>query len=190
MFCPKCAAQNAENVRFCRNCGIELEAVSAALSGRLTLKNNSGCNDEEMSNDPDKLWSIFISKLLTGLAFVLIAIYLTISGTIGGNVWGFWLLIPGAALMASGISSYFKVERIERNAAARLAQTNPMNAALPPQNANNALPPRQTLFANEYAAPVRNTEELFTPPSSVTEGTTRHLNVNTENETINLPNQK
>jgi hypothetical protein len=189
MFCPKCAAQNAENVRFCRSCGIELEAVAAALSGRLSLTRNQGCNDEEMSNDPDKLWNSFVSRSLIGLAFVIIAIYLTVSGTIGGNVWGFWLLIPGATLLGRGISSYFKAKRIERKNA-RFLETNSTNAAIPPQNANAALPPRQTLFANEYAAPVRNTDELYAPPSSVTEGTTRHLNINTEGETFNLPNHK
>jgi hypothetical protein len=191
MFCPKCAAQNAENVRFCRSCGIELEAVSAALTGKLSLKKNKGCNDEEMSNDPDKLWSSFISKTLTGLAFILIAIYLTISNTIGGSVWGFWLLIPGAASLASGISSYFKAERIEQRRA-EIANFSAGNAAFPQSSTENAaLPPRRTLFANDYAAPaVRNTGELLTPPASITENTTTHLKINTEGETINLPNQK
>lgn len=193
MFCPKCGSQNAENVRFCRSCGLELENVSAALTGRLSLQKNNGkkgCDDE--SNDPDKLWNSFISKTLTGLAFILIALYLTISGTIGGNVWGFWLLIPGAASLGGGISSYFKAKRIEQRRA-EIASFSQSNAAFPNSSApaNNALPPRQTLFASEYAAPAaRNTGELLSPPASVTENTTRHLDLNTEGETINLPRQK
>jgi hypothetical protein len=192
MFCPKCGSQNAENVRFCRSCGLELETVNAALTGRLSLQKNDGkkgCDDEQ-SNDPDKLWSSFISKSLTGLAFIVIALYLTFSGAIGGNVWGFWLLIPGAASLASGISSYAKAKRIEQRRA-EIANFSAGNAAIPPfSNANTALPPRQTLFANDYAPPVRNTGELLTPPASVTETTTRHLNIKTEGETFNLPNQK
>lgn len=191
MFCPKCGSQNAESVRFCRSCGIELETVSAALSGRLSLQNSkgrNGCNNEELSNDPDKLWSGFISKTLTGFAFIFIAIYLTATNTIGGSVWGFWLLIPGFGSIASGISSYVKAKRIERRRA-EIANFNATNPAFAPTPAaNGALPPRQTLFANEYAAPaVRNTGELLTPPASVTEGTTRHLNQRTEDETKTLP---
>lgn len=192
MFCPKCGSQNAESVRFCRSCGLELETVSAALTGRLSLQKNNGgknCDDIE-SNDPDKLWSSAIRKTLTGLAFILIAIYLTISGTIGGNVWGFWLLIPGAASLASGISSFMKAKRIEQRRA-EIASFNVANPAFPQSSTSNAaLPPRQTLFANDYAPPVRNTGELRTPPASVTETTTRHLNINTEGETFQLPDQK
>jgi hypothetical protein len=163
------------------------------MTGRLSLqKSGSGksCDDID-SNDPDKLWNSFISKTLTGLAFILIAIYLTISGTIGGNVWGFWLLIPGAASLASGISSHYKWKRIEQRRA-EIANFSAGNAAMPQSSTvNSALPPRQSLFANDYTAPaVRNTGELLTPPASVTETTTRHLNINTEGETFNLPNQK
>ena len=189
MFCPKCGSQNAENLRFCRSCGTELEAVSAAMSGKLTLRNNNSRDDNESSDDSDKLWNSFITKTLTGLAFIFIAIFLTVSGKLGGNVWGFWLLIPGAGALASGISSYAKIKRLEREA--NRVNSNSMNAELPPQAANSALPPRQTVFANDYASPAaRETGELFAPPASVTENTTRHLNINAENETVNLPQQK
>ena len=189
MFCPKCGSQNAENVRFCRSCGTELEAVSAAMSGKLTLRNNNSRDGNEPSDDPDKLWNSFITKTLTGLAFIVIAIFLTVSGKMGGNVWGFWLLIPGAGALASGISSYAKIKRLEREQ--NRVNSNSTNAELPSSAANTALPPRQTLFANDYAAPAaRETGELLTPPASVTEGTTRHLNISAEGETFNLPPQK
>ena len=32
MFCPQCAAQNSDGVKFCRKCGMELEAVALVLS--------------------------------------------------------------------------------------------------------------------------------------------------------------
>src|SRR5215467_5762799 len=35
MYCPKCAAQNSEDVKFCRSCGATLELVALALSGKL-----------------------------------------------------------------------------------------------------------------------------------------------------------
>lgn len=34
MYCPRCAAQNLEDVKFCRACGTNLETVALALSGQ------------------------------------------------------------------------------------------------------------------------------------------------------------
>ncbi len=35
MYCPKCGAQNAEDVKYCRVCGVNLSLVPKALSGEL-----------------------------------------------------------------------------------------------------------------------------------------------------------
>lgn len=34
MYCPRCAAPNIEDAKFCRACGTDLELVSLALAGR------------------------------------------------------------------------------------------------------------------------------------------------------------
>jgi hypothetical protein len=34
MYCPRCATQNLEGVKFCRSCGTNIEAVALALAGR------------------------------------------------------------------------------------------------------------------------------------------------------------
>jgi hypothetical protein len=34
MYCPRCAAQNPDETKFCRACGTNLETVALALSGR------------------------------------------------------------------------------------------------------------------------------------------------------------
>src|SRR5689334_417180 len=31
MYCPQCAAQNADGAKFCRSCGLKLETVALAL---------------------------------------------------------------------------------------------------------------------------------------------------------------
>lgn len=195
MFCPKCGAQGADNQKFCRNCGADLEAVSAALTGTLSL--NKSPLDPKVDywvkrkdrerNDPDHLWEEAIRNFFIGLAFLVAAIALGITGVAGGRFWWFWMLIPAGGLIGTSIANYFRYQRIERRRKELNAAMT--NQALPPQQ-QQSLPPRQTLFANDYAPPARNTGELVMPPSSVTEGTTRHLEINSEGETINLPQQK
>jgi hypothetical protein len=34
LYCPRCAAQNLDDVKFCRACGTNLESVALALSGQ------------------------------------------------------------------------------------------------------------------------------------------------------------
>lgn len=195
MFCPKCGTQAIDGTKFCRSCGSDLETVSAALTGKLVapsqkdLKKSKKDQDQE-SNDPDKLWSSFFRNSMVGVAFIAIALYLTLTNTIGGSVWGFWLLIPGAGSLGGGIASYLKAKRIERtraefNSFAARAGGAPMFPVQP----NSALPPTAANFANLYAPPARNTGELAMPPASVTEGTTRHLSHETENPTALFQSQ-
>ena len=197
MFCPKCGTQAIDGTKFCRSCGADLETVSAALTGKLALPNRNSLKkskkedecEAQDTNDPDKLWTSFIRNTLVGLAFIAIAIYLTLSGTIGGNVWGFWLLIPGAGSIGGGISSYLKAKRIERTRAEFESFAAARNAApMFPAQPNTALPPNNANFTNLYTPPAPNTGELVMPPASVTEGTTRHLSHETENPTALFQN--
>lgn len=43
-YCPKCAAQNAEDAKFCRSCGANISLVSQALSGELLEDRNRQAN--------------------------------------------------------------------------------------------------------------------------------------------------
>ncbi len=197
MFCPKCGAQAIDGTKFCRNCGADLEVVSAALTGKIASPNQKSIKkskkDDECqnSNDPDKLWNSFVRNSMVGLAFIAIALYLTFSGQMGGNVWGFWLLIPGAGSLGGGISSYLKARRIERTRAEFQALAAGRNGAqMFPAQQNSQLPPNRANFADLYAPPAQNTGELVMPPPSVTEGTTRHLAHETENPTALFQNSR
>jgi hypothetical protein len=174
MFCPKCGTENPETGKFCRSCGTDLGNVSDALSGRLPAQ-------KAIVNHKGKPvhWEGALTKLFMGLAFVVVAIALALTGR--GSGWWFWMLIPGFMFVGSGIAQYIQLKRSE-SGDVRFASSERSALHAPPQNA--PLPPSRT----EYVAPAETrykTGELV--PPSVTEGTTRHLEMDSEGETMTLP---
>lgn len=176
MFCPNCGTQNPETGRFCRTCGADSGNVSAALSGN--LPNSPALVDKK--GKPVN-WESAIVKIFTGLAFLIVAAVLGITGIAGGRFWWFWMLIPAFGSLGSGVAHYVQLKKIERQ-----------NNLLAPQNArniissaaqNNALPPLQA----EYVAPDSRYKTGDLVPPSVTDGTTRHLEMDSEGETMTLP---
>lgn len=56
MYCPRCAKQDVDAAKFCRNCGTDLETVALALDGKLVPPAPS-CDDKSLSWDaPNKGW--------------------------------------------------------------------------------------------------------------------------------------
>lgn len=52
MFCPRCAAQNLDDAKFCRTCGTNLETVALALAGgHPPAKGDAG-----LPSDPFERW--------------------------------------------------------------------------------------------------------------------------------------
>ena len=104
-----------------------------------------------------------------GVAFIFVA-FAVRSWAPAGNIWWFWMLIPAASMIADGVSTYIRLAENKK----RLAPPTyaPAQSAFQPPPRAGALPPR-------------NTGEIV-PPPSITEGTTRHLNVpadRTQNDT-------
>lgn len=180
MFCPKCGTQNPDDGRFCRSCGADLSNVSAALAG--------GSPPLQYVVDPRKRgvsWEHAMTKIFTGLAFLIVSIILAVTGKFGGQSWWFWLLIPAFGSLGSGVAQVIQLRKLEkREAGFAPPQTQNTISSAPPQS---ALPPTQT----DYVAPPRqslyDTGELAERPGSVTEGTTRHLEMDSEGETMTLP---
>lgn len=180
MYCPKCGAQNIEDAQFCRGCGENISLVSQALSGQLPASRAVGYDVEGKPYDEsgrrirrekdlprvDKA----IKTGFMGLAFLIIAIIIGFTGDRRHDYW-YWLLIPAFTMIGGGIAEYV---RVKHSAATekRLPDAQP-RAAMPPARARvSAIPPR-------------NTAELVTPPS-VTENTTRHLDLSTEAPTRHI----
>ncbi|MGI8788201.1 MAG: zinc-ribbon domain-containing protein [Pyrinomonadaceae bacterium] len=177
MFCPKCGTQNPETGRFCRSCGADLGNVSEALSGNLRKQQHL----VDKKGKPISYESAIV-KMFSGVAFLIVAVILGITGMAGGQAWWFWMLIPGFGSLGSGIAQYVQLKKSERQniSFAPPSYQNVMSSA--PQN--SALPPtRET----EYVAPDSRYKTGDLVPPSVAEGTTRHLEINSEGETMTLP---
>ena len=175
MFCPKCGTKNHDNGIFCRSCGADLGNVSEALSGNL----NKPQNLVDRKGKPIS-WESAIVKIFTGMAFLAVTIALSFSQM--GRGWWFWMLIPAFGALGSGVAQFVQLKKSEHQGVSFTPQNSPDVISAAPPNA--ALPSANT----DYIAPDSSryqTGELV--PPSVTESTTRHLEINHEGETMTLP---
>lgn len=137
MFCPKCGTQNVQTVNFCRSCGANLGNVSEALSGTLH-------KPQMILNKKGKPvnYESAITKMFSGLAFLIVAIVLAVSGIAGGQFWWFWLLIPAFGSLGSGVAQYVQLKKSEgqnvsfASNSQNVFNSNPQNASLPPPQTN------------------------------------------------------
>ena len=178
MFCPKCGTQNPDTSRFCRGCGTDLSNVSNALSGELGQPQSPVLFDHK--GKPVSLERAII-KIFSGLAFIGLAIALAASPS--GVGWWIWLFIPGFSALGHGIAQMVQLKRYEQQ-----------NMLISPQVVQNQIPmslkSNLSPSQNDYIKPqksIYDTDELVTVRGSVTEGTTRHLEINKEGEEITLP---
>lgn len=192
MFCPKCGTKNPDDGKFCRSCGTDLGGVSAALSGNLPAKSDAwdwgdwdcdqstGRKDAGRRKDPNEVYGDSIKSIVSGIGFLVVAIVLFTTGVAGGKAWWWAMLFPAFIALSKGIADMAKSRR--------MMQTGP-TFTVPPVNTlysnqpNTALPPQQT----QFVAPESRYKTGDLVPPSVTDSTTRHLEVNSEGETMTLP---
>lgn len=125
-------------------------------------------------------WEGAITKLFTGLAFLIISIILGFTQM--GHGWWFWMLIPAFGSLGSGVAQYIQLKKSEKNNVSIPArETNQTFAPV----SNAALPSSQIDYVKPQKS-IYDTGELVAPPS-VVEGTTKHLQMNPEGETMTLP---
>jgi hypothetical protein len=156
MFCPKCATQNLDGASFCRGCGANISLVSQALTGQMMqapVEEVEDCGPRNRRRQRGELTlDQSFKNVFMGIGFLIVAIVL--SRTIGQG-WWFWMLLPAFSLMGTGIAQYIRIREREKRTLM-------------------APPPARQAFVQQ-ARP----EELRAPVASVTEGTTRHLGVET-----------
>lgn len=117
------------------------------------------------------------TQLAMGAAFVVIAVILGVTGKGGG--WWFWMFVPAFMFLAGGIA---KVAQ-SRNNRSHAEFSQPQDSIGPASQAAR-LSPAQTEFIPAAESSYK-TGDLV--PPSVTESTTRHLEVDSEGKTMTLP---
>lgn len=158
MYCPRCAAQNLDDVKFCRACGTNLESVALALSGKYHPAKPKDEDEVKPAKTPlekrrDGVNSIvrgtglFVASLLIGVALGLFS-----NAPDWGIIWvamAGWMACWGIISMTSGIGSIMEskfmarqLEQASSRTDARTIQTSPIDEArmLPDASAAPGLP--------------------------------------------------
>lgn len=191
MFCPKCGTENPENGKFCRSCGTDLLPVSDALAGKsnnqtpdfwMMSPRQMRSRQMQMFDKKGKpvSWESAMGKLFTGLAFLAVTIALAFSQA--GHGWWFWMLIPAFSMIGNAVAKIIQLKKTPSNNFSVSPAETAKNIA---SGANNALPQSQTDYISPAVESRYKTGDLV--PPSVVEGTTRHLEINKEGETMTLP---
>lgn len=184
MFCHKCGTNNPDNGKFCRQCGTDL-AITAPPREIETRPTDFYLDRKGRmrSSNPDDLWASGLKSTILGIGFLVVALVLLITNVANGHNWWWAMLFPAFSMLAGGIGNLAKSKRLEKKKLSSVEQSQPTLFAQ--TSAGASLPPLQTDSVKPQRS-VYDTGELIAPPSIV-EGTTRHLEMNAEGETMTLP---
>ena len=120
-----------------------------------------------------------ISKLFMGAGFLLVS-FACFFFAPAGRIWWFWMLIPGFASLGRGIAQLIQMQESKKSG---IGVVVPHQGSLP-QTPGQALPPSQTTWEPRVESRYK-TGDLV--PPSVTDATTRHLEMDSEGQTLTLP---
>ncbi len=155
MYCPRCAAQNLDDAKYCRACGTGLESIALALSGGVQPPTSWQEQRKEAVASIIKGSGLLGLSLLIGVAMGLLS---------NLNDWIFvwmvfagWMAVWGVLALSGGVTKMLN---------SRFEQRQAEGSQLPPFSANEA----HQLKTGEVMG------QPLIAPRSVTEQTTRSLN--------------
>lgn len=176
IFCPKCGTENTSGVRFCRNCGVEIEAVAALLEGRLVVSDEG----EGKGFFGKRSWEKALIAFSLGVVLLILGFILGFDHTTGSPTPGLGLLLLAFPLIGFGVGQMVKLSSDSRDQVkVRPAAQNELSMA-----DTKELPASET----EYVSPEvpRERREAELAPPSVIESTTRNLDKKEEAVTRDL----
>lgn len=176
MYCPKCATPNNTDVKFCRSCGTEIEAVALVLSGKPVKTDKASKEKVEPKTAED--WLEKRAEGVSGMArgVILLLVSLLIGFALAEFlpssfdapwilIWVVffgWMAVWGGIELAYGIGNL-----IESKSRIRLLKLKAKELGIEPS-------PQQLPSADERPRIIDSAFKA-SPPLSVTEGTTRRL---------------
>ena len=172
MYCPRCAAQNLDDAKFCRGCGTNLETVALALSGR--VQPTRAENEEDAGKDWLSVRHEGVQKMIRAIGLLGASLLIGIALGLFSNTndWIFvwlvfvgWMAAWGVISLVSGVGSFTEARFLRR----RIEQSPAVS-----------LPDRNTEFITAELPPSQ-----FLSPVSVTEHTTKSLSHHRQSEKSN-----
>jgi hypothetical protein len=178
MYCPQCATPNAGDVKFCRSCGTELEAVALALSGKSlhpieasTNESGPGTAQDWLEKRIEGVSGITRGSILLAVSLLIgVALALFLPSSFGVPWILIWMLFFGWMAVWGGIElAYGSSGVLESKSRLRLM------GLTGKESVADARP--QQLLAGGEPPEVANPAAAFrsSPRASITEGTTRQL---------------
>ncbi|REJ75973.1 MAG: zinc ribbon domain-containing protein [Acidobacteria bacterium] len=179
IYCPKCGTENSAEVRFCRNCGAELETVAALVEGRLVVaedKDNEGFFRKAS-------WEKALTAFSLGVVLLIISFIFGVDSQNDTTTPWLALLVLACPLIGFGVGQIIKVSNKDKKAAEMTVR-----AARPiGGNDTRRLAESKTDYVSPDS-PKADREEMFAP-GSVVEATTRHLEMQSDVETNDLADE-
>jgi hypothetical protein len=175
MYCPQCATLNADDVKFCRSCGRQLEAVALILSGKSPKTVKKDKNKTEPKTEQDWLEQRIEgvsgvtrgSILLTVSLLIGIAMALFIPSSFDAPWFLLWIVFFGWLAVWGGIEMAYGVGSVlESKSRLRLLKL----------SSKNSVEATQQQLSSGAPSPIMSPAAFrSSPPLSVTDGTTRQL---------------
>jgi hypothetical protein len=169
MFCPNCGVRNLEDAKFCRSCGADIRLVPQAMTGHLIEvasrslevegQEKSGKKSKRKVKEPPTLEK-GMENIFSGIAFLIIFMLGFFYLPRAFMIW-VWFIIPALGYVGEGLGQVIR-SRSGRGLTTQAQTPAPISFKYAPRR-------------SELPAP--DTSEIVMPPASITEGTTRHLNI-------------
>ena len=180
MYCPQCATPNADDAKFCRSCGQELEPLALALGGKSAKPAKADKKKREIKTAEEWLekHSEGVRNITTGVSLLLVSVLIGVALALFAPAEVPWILIWivffgwmacwGGIALGEGVGDV-----LVSKSRLRLLEAGKWPAVDPT--------PRQLSRAAEPATTAQTPASFgSSPPLSVTEGTTRHLDDSVE----------
>ena len=180
MYCPQCAAQNADGAKFCRSCGLKLETVALALSEESKPPTKKKKKESEPETAQDWIEKrikgakgitggaiLLLVSLLIGIAMALFIPH-EVPWMLVWIVFFGWMACWGGIELANGIGNLLEAK-------SRLRLMELMGKERATDSTSQQLSP-----ASVPQAIIDAPALTLSPSLSVTEGTTRELDKQTK----------